>query len=246
MHRLVLSDTGAILNPERRQSAQEWIRQRAAEGQTEIRIDLAGVRSANSAVLVALSLVARQARELGLPVVLLHANGLVRLALTQLGLVDLGLTLGADDEPTRQVARGWGSARPVVLVVDDDAINRKVASLILARMGCEAREAEHGLAAVEACRAHLVDLILMDVSMPIMDGSDATRMIRASEVLHGRHMPIIGLSACTLKEDHALGRAAGMDAYLDKPIEIPRLTRVLEHWLPGRITPMGYVADATG
>lgn len=246
MHRLVLSDTGTILNPERRQSAQEWVRQRAAEGQTEIRIDLAKVTSPNSEVLVSLSLAARQARELGLPVVLLHANEPVRLALAQLGLADLGLILGKDDQPEPTGRNRSAPSRPVVLVVDDDPINRKVASLILARLGCEACEAEHGLAAVEVCRSRKIGLILMDVSMPVMNGVDATAMIRASESLQGRHLPIIGLSAHTSEEDHVLGRDAGMDAYLDKPIDVSLLAQVLEQWFPGRITPMKRSGDPTG
>jgi DNA-binding response OmpR family regulator len=59
-------------------------------------------------------------------------------------------------------------------------------------------------------------------------------------------MPIIGLSARTSKEDHVSGRAAGMDDYLNKPIEIPQLSRVLEQWLPGRITPMMEIVDSSG
>lgn len=102
MSRISLSHTGQVAHPHQKQSIQEWVRTHAALGQRVISIDLAGVPSPTSNVLVALSLAARQAAELALPVVLINANQRVRMAVSQLGIEALGMSFadGSDRLPT--------------------------------------------------------------------------------------------------------------------------------------------------
>lgn len=121
---------------------------------------------------------------------------------------------------------------PVILVVDDNDINRLVASRMVEALGYAARVAEDGEAAIALVAAGGVDLVLMDIQMPSMNGFTATRLIRAQEAPGGRRLPVIGLSAHSLPEDRAEGLAAGMDDYLEKPLSLAGFKAALARWLP--------------
>jgi CheY-like chemotaxis protein len=106
-----------------------------------------------------------------------------------------------------------------VLVVDDNAINRQVLELILDSVGVAHASVENGLQAVEAMAACAYDAVLMDLAMPVMDGFEATRRIRALEAARGTAPArIIVVSANCGTEDVAASRAAGGDAHVAKPI----------------------------
>jgi signal transduction histidine kinase/CheY-like chemotaxis protein len=118
---------------------------------------------------------------------------------------------------------------PRVLVVDDNAVNRQVMELILGAAGIEHASAEDGRAGVEAMCAGGFDAVLMDIQMPVMDGLEATRRIRAWERETGRRRaPILIVSANCLTEHVEAGRAAGADAHLNKPIAAAELLGELE------------------
>src|SRR5687767_9975718 len=119
----------------------------------------------------------------------------------------------------------------VVLLVEDNATNRRVAELFLERAGCEVVLAADGREALEELHKRPVDLVLMDVQMPVMDGLEATRRIRA-DISGGARIPIVGLTANALKEQVEACRAAGMDEVIAKPIERERLEAVLERYAP--------------
>lgn len=125
-----------------------------------------------------------------------------------------------------------GGPAPVVLVVDDNDINRTVASRMVGALGYSALVAGDGAAAVARVAAGGIDLVLMDVQMPGMDGFAATRAIRKMEAPGGRRIPVIGLSAHSLPEDRADGQAAGMDDYLEKPLSLAGFKAALARWLP--------------
>jgi two-component system, sensor histidine kinase and response regulator len=118
-----------------------------------------------------------------------------------------------------------------VLLVEDNATNRRVAELFLERAGCEVAVAADGAEALALLRERRVDLVLMDMQMPVMDGLEATRRIR-SEIAGGGRLPIVGLTANALKEQVEACRAAGMDDVIAKPLERDKLEAVLERYAP--------------
>ena len=118
-----------------------------------------------------------------------------------------------------------------VLVVEDNATNRRIAELFLERAGCGVVSAANGLEALEILGRQPVDLVLMDMQMPVMDGLEATRRIRA-EIAGGGRLPIVGLTANALREQVEACRAAGMDEVIAKPLERGRLEAVLERYAP--------------
>ena len=115
-----------------------------------------------------------------------------------------------------------------ILVVEDDRVNQKVIVLMLNRLGVTTEIADNGLTAVTRANAEEWDLILMDVQMPGIDGMEATRRIRRDG--HG-HTPIVALTANARAEDRRACEAAGMDAFLAKPIREAELRACLETWL---------------
>jgi CheY-like chemotaxis protein/HPt (histidine-containing phosphotransfer) domain-containing protein/anti-sigma regulatory factor (Ser/Thr protein kinase) len=118
-----------------------------------------------------------------------------------------------------------------VLLVEDNPVNQRVAQLFLERAGCEVVIAPDGSEALEVLRERRMDLVLMDVQMPVMDGLEATRRIR-TEIAGGTRIPVVGLTASAMKEQVEACRAAGMDDVLAKPIDRDRLESVLERYAP--------------
>jgi PAS domain S-box-containing protein len=115
-----------------------------------------------------------------------------------------------------------------VLVVDDNAVNRQVLELILDSAGVEHAAAENGVEAVEAATSEPFDAILMDIQMPVMDGLEATRRIRAWEAEAGQPArPIYIVSANCLPEHVAAGQAAGANGHIAKPVSAARVLSAL-------------------
>jgi CheY-like chemotaxis protein len=142
------------------------------------------------------------------------------------GLIDYGETQGAT-EPAEPAAAA-GRAGLNVLVADDNATNRKVMELMLTAAGVQATCVEDGAQAVEAWRTGGFDAVLMDLRMPVMDGLEAIRTIRAEEAVAGRKAtPVIVLSANTGPQDRAASAAAGADGHIGKPIEAEALLAAL-------------------
>jgi PAS domain S-box-containing protein len=124
-----------------------------------------------------------------------------------------------------------------ILVAEDNEVNRRVVTALLAKRGHRVLVAETGAAAVRIAFAEPVDLILMDVQMPEMDGLEATAAIRRHEATTGVHVPIIALTALAMKGDRELSLAAGMDGYLSKPINARELFSLIEPIAATRNTP---------
>jgi CheY-like chemotaxis protein/HPt (histidine-containing phosphotransfer) domain-containing protein len=120
-----------------------------------------------------------------------------------------------------------------ILVVDDDELNRQMMRLILKREGHSVVFAANGVEAVEAVKAQWFDMVLMDLQMPIMDGTEASRQIREWE--KGKdHTFIVALTASYLPEKGAELFEAGIDNYLAKPFEVKHLRNILQRTLEGR------------
>jgi signal transduction histidine kinase/CheY-like chemotaxis protein len=140
------------------------------------------------------------------------------------------LELATVAEPATTVAHrtvvGYDGERKTVLVVDDVAANRAVLSDMLRPLGFTTVEAENGREGVEKAQALLPDLILMDNVMPVMDGAEATLLLRQMPAL--RDVPVIAISASATAEGQARALAAGATAFLSKPFRAAQLVEMLE------------------
>ena len=139
-----------------------------------------------------------------------------------------------EDDRLMQPAAQEAQAAPIdltgkrVLLVEDNELNREIARDILEELGLEVEDAEDGAPAVELVRSHApdyYDAVLMDVQMPVMDGYEATRAIRALPGYDG--LPIIAMTANAFAEDRKNALDAGMNAHLSKPIDSARLIETL-------------------
>ncbi|MEY2878372.1 MAG: hypothetical protein RLZZ15_752, partial [Verrucomicrobiota bacterium] len=117
-----------------------------------------------------------------------------------------------------------------ILVADDNRLNQRLVQVFLAKLNCTVTFANNGLEALNLAQAQPFDLVLMDHQMPVMDGCEATRAIREWERTTARpaRLPIIALTANAMENGAEFYRAAGMDDYLTKPIQMPSLTRALD------------------
>ncbi|MGB7342805.1 MAG: response regulator [Pirellulaceae bacterium] len=119
-----------------------------------------------------------------------------------------------------------------LLLAEDGVVNQRVALGLLERLGHRVEVVENGELAIQAWRDRDYDAILMDWQMPVLDGNEATRKIRAEEVGTDSHIPIIAMTAAAMKGDRQRCLDAGMDEYLSKPIDAKELARMLSHITP--------------
>lgn len=115
----------------------------------------------------------------------------------------------------------------VILYVEDNLISQEVMESIIKRKGYKYISAYNGNEALHILKNNKVDLILMDIQMPELDGFETTRIIR-SEELDGKHIPIIALTAYTMHEDKEKCMDADMDDYLIKPFDVEKLYEIIE------------------
>jgi CheY-like chemotaxis protein/HPt (histidine-containing phosphotransfer) domain-containing protein len=129
------------------------------------------------------------------------------------------------------------SERPRILVVEDNAVNQKVAVAMLENLGYQPEVAGNGLEAVEACSRIAYDAVFMDCQMPEMDGYEAARAIReleAARVATAARIPIIALTANAMKESEQKVMEAGCSGFQTKPINIDQLLQTLAELLGGK------------
>jgi CheY-like chemotaxis protein len=115
-----------------------------------------------------------------------------------------------------------------ILLAEDNAVNRRLAQLLLEKQGHFVVCAENGRVAVRLYDSEPFDLILMDVQMPEMDGLEATTAIRKLEETGSRRIPIVALTAHAMRSDRERCLAAGMDAYITKPIHPKELYQTIQ------------------
>ncbi|WP_020592421.1 response regulator [Kiloniella laminariae] len=131
---------------------------------------------------------------------------------------------------------------PYILVAEDNVVNQRVLEAYLANVEYEVVMVENGREAVDAYLRHPPVLILMDVSMPVMDGLMATREIRRiEEETSLARVSIIGSTAHVLEQDRKACMEAGMDDFIAKPIRMQTLNEVVLKWLPSEETPLGAI-----
>jgi CheY-like chemotaxis protein len=119
-----------------------------------------------------------------------------------------------------------------ILLVEDNEVNRTIATKLLEKRGHVVIAVENGALAVERTASDHFDVVLMDVQMPVMDGLTATTHIRTREHGTGTHLPIVAVTAHALEEDRRRCFAAGMDAYLPKPIKSSDLFATVLRYAP--------------
>jgi CheY-like chemotaxis protein len=115
---------------------------------------------------------------------------------------------------------------PTILLVEDNEMNRDMLSRRLERKGYRVLLAVDGPGGVEMAGVHAPDLVLMDMSLPVLDGWEATRRLKAAPAT--RHIPVIALTAHAMAGDRERALEAGCDDYDTKPIELPRLLQKIE------------------
>jgi CheY-like chemotaxis protein len=172
---------------------------------------------------------ARSAKEAGFSAYLARP---LRLAQLQATLERILAPAGPREElVTRHSLKEEAGAGPAgILVVEDNAVNRKLVVTMLKKLGHKADVASHGREALAALDRGGYRLVLMDCQMPEMDGFEATRRIRAREDGQAR-IPIVALTANAMEGDRDRCLAAGMDGYLAKPIQTEALRSVVETWI---------------
>ena len=117
-----------------------------------------------------------------------------------------------------------------VLLVEDNEINREIAVMILAQAGFDIETAEDGQIAVKKVASSspgYYDIILMDIQMPVMDGYEATKAIRALDNRTLANIPVVAMTANAFKEDEEDAESAGMQAHLAKPLDIEKMLKTL-------------------
>lgn len=116
-----------------------------------------------------------------------------------------------------------------VLIAEDNMDNRIIYATMLNHVGYTVVEANNGAEAVQMARTVRPDIILMDISMPVMDGYEATRVLKADAST--RDIPIIAVTAHAMVTDRDAARDAGCDDYVSKPVEPQVVRSVVERWI---------------
>jgi two-component system cell cycle response regulator DivK len=119
-----------------------------------------------------------------------------------------------------------------ILLVEDNEMNRDMLSRRLIRRGYEVILAQDGQEGIDVAQSQSPDLILMDMSLPVLDGWEATRRLKSTPATSA--IPVVALTAHALSDDREKATRAGCDAYETKPVELPRLLETIERLLVAR------------
>ena len=130
----------------------------------------------------------------------------------------------------QSILPNWKRSHCSILLVEDNKINQEVVCELLELVGLEVVIAENGKLAIEKLEQNRPDLVLMDLQMPVMDGIEATKIIRAQD--NYDDLPIIAMTANAFSEDKAMCLNIGMNEHLAKPIDPENLYDLLRQWLP--------------
>lgn len=158
--------------------------------------------------------------------------------------------MASDQRLLETTAVPMAAVRARVLLAEDNAVNQKLARLMLEKLNCRVDVAGNGIEAVQMVDQIPYDLVLMDCQMPEMDGYKATAIIRQREQsLQGtirksvKHLPIIALTANAMEGDRDRCLNAGMDDYLAKPIKQQSLSGMLDRWIPAEVASIDIVLN---
>ncbi|MEO7275745.1 MAG: response regulator [Vicinamibacterales bacterium] len=166
-------------------------------------------------------------RELGLAAHLTKPVQHRALEQTMLGVVSRPMAIAQPEPPTPPVVAA-PARRLRVLVAEDNIVNQRIATALVARRGHDPVVASNGREAVTTWTNEPVDVIFMDVQMPEMDGLQATALIREAERSRGTHVPIVAMTAHAMSGDRERCLESGMDDYVTKPISFKDVDRILQ------------------
>jgi two-component system sensor histidine kinase/response regulator len=148
------------------------------------------------------------------------------------------LTIAGVNSPQQPLVNAYSAGelpqfKARILVVEDNAVNQKVAQGLLKKFGIQVDIAANGQEALNSLENFPFDLVLMDCQMPVMDGYEATQKVRLpeSQVLN-REIPIVAMTANSMQGDREKCLEVGMDDFISKPVNPSKLQEVLKHWLP--------------
>ncbi len=225
--RFAVSDTGIGIPPEKQEIIFESFTQ--ADGSTTRRYGGTGLGTTISRSLV--ELMGGQIWVESVP-----GQGSTFFFTVELALLDSREEAAGEGEPEQASPPARPLPQPAaqplrVLLAEDNPENRKLVVSLLEQMGHRVTPVENGREAVAAVEREDFDLLLMDVEMPLMDGLEAARAIRRREGTD-RYLPIIALTAHAFPQDRQRCLAAGMDAYLSKPIAWEELQRLIQELVP--------------
>ncbi|GMK39002.1 hypothetical protein PCCS19_20560 [Paenibacillus sp. CCS19] len=145
-------------------------------------------------------------------------------------IISGGVFVASSDGQTAVMESMQHDVQPTILLVEDNAINQQVAGELLRMQGFEVTVANHGLEALEHLQERNFDLILMDMYMPVMNGYEATKRIRANA--NHSHIPIIALTANAMQSDHQAYYEIGINDIVLKPLDAELLRKCVSQWLP--------------
>jgi signal transduction histidine kinase/CheY-like chemotaxis protein len=152
--------------------------------------------------------------------------------------IDLTLDRAPDDDLGVDAGEDAEAGEPVsALVAEDDPVNQMLIHEMLRLLGCHVEVVGDGAAARRAVAEKRFDIVFMDCHMPVMDGYEATRGIRADEQRSGSRTVIVAVTADALASDQARCIEAGMDAFLTKPVSSAQLSATIERWTGHRTNP---------
>jgi len=134
-------------------------------------------------------------------------------------------------QPEQRASQGAPERHAHVLVAEDNAVNQRLVKRMLEKSGCSTVVVGDGREAVKAVGSEAFDLVLMDIQMPVMDGCEAAALIRQREKQTGAHVPIVALTAHTMNADRERCFAAGMDAFLSKPVQTATLFQTIHGFI---------------
>lgn len=153
--------------------------------------------------------------------------------LKEAGLISGDQSEPADENAVQEDAQGGDYTSKRVLLVEDVELNMEIAEAMIGMTGVQIEKAYDGLEAVQLVEekpSGYFDLIFMDIQMPVMDGYEATRRIRAMQREDAAHIPIFALSANALAEDVENSRKAGMNGHIAKPIDMEPIEKVMRQY----------------
>ncbi|MFO0653276.1 MAG: ATP-binding protein [Polyangiales bacterium] len=181
-----------------------------------------------------LAICARLTERMGGSIAVESVEGVGSTFRVSLPLTALPSDAASAQSPPQPIEALWADAPRKVLLVEDNPVSRRLGVVLLTKMRHEVTAVEHGRAALDALVRERFDLVLMDIQMPVMDGTAAIAELRERERETAAHTPVIAVTACASKDEERALLGAGFDGYVRKPLGVRELVEQMRHALRNR------------